>query len=405
MTVVLKIFYVYLVMPLVRFFHRPEVKKPLDEEYKNILINLGEHASTALGDILLANTLIAVVKERYPNAHISLLIDKRNSWLERFWKNHSLLDDYVVHPSITIYSIFRWVNFYACLRHRKFDLCFIMISNANIGLKTRWFPLDPIFLYFIARTKSIVGQYSPFNQDKLMRLQFYFDLEGPHWTDQLSCFARSLGLPEDKIKIAAKPAFRFTRLNLTGYPEKIKVAINHGGGRHLNRRWPIENYKSLCLKLVEGFDAMIILLGGGEEFEEREEIAQFIKERIASAVVINVSNEPLNETASFIAGSSIFIGNDSGPTHLAAAVETPIVAIFGPTSKALFGPDKISRKHTVVATDLECQPCQLMIFKTGNFGCARTTEKYKCLVDIEAEVVYEVAKNKIQAISKKDNSA
>ena len=103
-------------------------------------------------------------------------------------------------------------------------------------------------------------------------------------------------------------------------------------------------------------------------------------------VLNRVHTRPLNlagdlnlpELAALINGARIFFGVDSLPMHMAAAVGTPVVALFGPSGEHMWGP--WGKGHQVVAKDWPCRPC-------GRFGCDDTNIS-RCLVETEAHEVY-----------------
>jgi lipopolysaccharide heptosyltransferase II len=110
------------------------------------------------------------------------------------------------------------------------------------------------------------------------------------------------------------------------------VAIAPGGGvnpgmRLVAKRWPAERFAALAAQLSAGYGLRAVLLGGPDD------------EAPALSVMATAVEEPLNlvgktsfgETAAIIRRCKLFVGNDSGPLHLAAAVATPFVGIFGPS--------------------------------------------------------------------------
>jgi heptosyltransferase III len=130
----------------------------------------------------------------------------------------------------------------------------------------------------------------------------------------------------------------------------------HPGSGSQQKRWPVENFaklsriltgKGFCIGVLEGPADT----GVGEAFQRSLEIE---RKPEGVGVVARLQNLPLNLVAAMLASSRGFIGNDSGITHLAAAVGAPTIAVFGPTSSRIWGPTgalvKVLQKG--VATDL-----------------------------------------------------
>lgn len=115
-----------------------------------------------------------------------------------------------------------------------------------------------------------------------------------------------------------------------------KNIIIHAGSAESSRsrRWPEENFAKLCKELAENYKAKIFLVG------TKEEIA--INNRILGLVggsVVDLSGRlTLHQLAALLSLSDIVIANDSGPMHIAAAMDTPTIGLFGPNVPERFGP-------------------------------------------------------------------
>ncbi|MFH0844926.1 MAG: putative lipopolysaccharide heptosyltransferase III [Pseudomonadota bacterium] len=131
------------------------------------------------------------------------------------------------------------------------------------------------------------------------------------------------------------------------YPEVVKVVI-HPGARGRLRQWRPERFAEIALRLKEGYNAHIILIGGPSETDLIREL-----ERHMGFIASFSSNDlTLIELAALLSKCSLFIGNDSAPAHLAAAVDCPNVTLFGPTFPHMWRP--LSPVGEVV---FKCVPC------------------------------------------------
>src|SRR5262249_41627628 len=140
---------------------------------------------------------------------------------------------------------------------------------------------------------------------------------------------------------------------LAGRP---RIALHPGGGGYsLARRWPAERYAELALALHEETSATFILVGGADEEELHQSILKMLGHPIWAASAAGATSP--NQLASRLAECALFIGNDSLPMHLAAAVGIPMVAIFGPSNASAWAPwTPGKRKQSLVVrrTDLAC---------------------------------------------------
>lgn len=173
---------------------------------------------------------------------------------------------------------------------------------------------------------------------------------------------------EDDLK-RAKDFFAQRQLD----NRSLAVAIHIGGGSR-KKAWAPGCFAQLSEKLIEDDHAKIILPIGPAD----EEIAQEYFTIIASNAILPLINHPLNELAAILKGCDLYLGNDSGITHLAAAVGTPVVALFGPTTPQVWGPrgDRVF----VLYNASECSPCSREEMKR----CVNR----RCLEEISLEEVY-----------------
>lgn len=128
------------------------------------------------------------------------------------------------------------------------------------------------------------------------------------------------------------------------------VALHPGGHYFSFKRWPVERFASLADALAaRGYG--VVVVGGTEDGA----LAAALTGATRHAPLSAVGRLGIKETAALIAKCSLFIGNDSAPLHLAAAVGTPAIGLFGPTSPAQFRP--FGQGHEVIYKGLPCSPC------------------------------------------------
>lgn len=114
-----------------------------------------------------------------------------------------------------------------------------------------------------------------------------------------------------------------------------KFVIIHLGARDAARRWPAERYAQLITYINEEYNLPCILVGGPDD----DEINKSCLNLVTSKINVNVVGEfNLLEYAALCTKATLFVGNESGPLHIAAAMKTPTVALFGPGVKDVFYP-------------------------------------------------------------------
>ncbi|MBC8277149.1 MAG: lipopolysaccharide heptosyltransferase II [FCB group bacterium] len=157
-----------------------------------------------------------------------------------------------------------------------------------------------------------------------------------------------------------------------------KIAAIAPGAKWPTKRWGESNYAELAKKLISsGFDG-ILTLGSSSE----RELCENICAKIGDCAFNLAGQTGIQIAAAIIAKSELYLGNDSGLSHLASAVQTPSIVIFGPTVKE-FGFFPFRSNSVVIETELYCRPCTHI----GNIRCPE--KHFRCMEDISVEQVLE----------------
>ena len=173
-----------------------------------------------------------------------------------------------------------------------------------------------------------------------------------------------------------------------------RTAILHpgSGAFSLARRWPAERYAVVGDRLADELGLQIAVLAGPAVGERN--VARRVGEtmRCPAALITDIPSP--QELAALLRRAAVLVGNDSGVVHLAAAVETPVVAIFGPTNHRAWGPyPPDSRRNAVVREPLACSPC---IHRGHRFGTPQGCPARTCLNLVGADQVVEAVKQVLE---------
>lgn len=158
------------------------------------------------------------------------------------------------------------------------------------------------------------------------------------------------------------------KLRAAGVGDDASVVALNPGSVWATKRWLPEGFAEVCRALsARGFTP--VLVGGRDDAPVTAEVA-----RLAGAGTVDfAAKTSLPELAALARRARVFVSNDSGPMHIAAAVGTPVVAIFGPTTPALGFAPRI-RASEIVERALECRPCHKhgpKVCPLGHFRCMR----------------------------------
>ncbi len=138
-------------------------------------------------------------------------------------------------------------------------------------------------------------------------------------------------------------------------PDRRLICIHPGSGR-VSKIWRAENWAAVADELSTRYDAAIVYTGTAAESEMRAEIMAHMKTN--SAIAAGATT--IGQLAALYERSAAVLGPDSGAMHLAAAANTPTVALFGPADPGEFAPWGDRRRHLVVSSDIGCRPCRIL---------------------------------------------
>ena len=337
-----------------------------------LIVRLG-----ALGDVVHAIPVAAALRRAWPQARIDWLvsakhceilelvpvIDRRLVIHDRPSVRREPHDSRAVHRGLSLLSAIRQ------LRDGRYDVVLDLQGLIKSAALAR-----------CAGAARVIGFSPPYARERLARL-FYSDVfdpgrRGVHVQDDTQhIVALNLALLEALDIRGAKVEFPIEHVASEG---AMRVAHETGGRYALlnpgaawpNKRWPPSRYASLARLLRErtGLES-VVLWGPGERALAEETVG-------AAAGAATIA--PQTTVADLVAlarGASLMISGDTGPLHIASAVGTPIVGVYGPTRPSRNGP--LSTLDISVSRDEICQCHHLR----------RCTRERMCLLDIEVEEV------------------
>ncbi len=319
---------------------------------------------SALGDVVLATSILEPLRARYPRARIEWVTDPLYAplleGLPELARVHRIARD---GPDSA-------VGLAARLRGR-FDVAVDLQNKVRSAIVAR--SAAPLRTAFRRRT-AVRALLSLFGADP--------PLVRAHQTKLYAEALSRLGIDRaGPTKIHLSPQAHALAADALQGVEPPAVAIAPGA-RWATKRWPAERFAAVADALsAEG--CRIVLCGGPSD---RDAFAAF---RAASRarVAADLSFLPLDALAAALSRVRLLVACDSGPVHLATAVGTPALALFGPTSTARWGPPPPGR---ALALELACAPC-------SNHGGDYCPEgHHRCLADLTPEAVVEAAREMLR---------
>jgi predicted lipopolysaccharide heptosyltransferase III len=309
----------------------------------------------ALGDVLMVTPLLgSLVAARGAGAVDVLVTPRTVPLLDRFpgLGERLLLEDqlYWRRPA----SVRAFLRTARTLRGRRYDA----VLDASRLVQTAW-------LTFLARPVRGIGLRLPRRLGPMAvdGLDYLYTDEVPvdpdaHMVRQNLALLDPLGIAagDDRMHFEPGPADREAAgrwLAVHGLgPDRPFVAM-HPGAKWPPKRWPAERFGQLAARLEAQGEA-VVLLG---DAADRPLLDAVTAATAAQAPLVMAGELPLGAVGALIQRARLFMGNDSGLMHLACAVGTPTIALFGPTLPERTGP--LGLAGHAVAEPIACRPCRL----------------------------------------------
>jgi ADP-heptose:LPS heptosyltransferase len=180
--------------------------------------------------------------------------------------------------------------------------------------------------------------------------------------------------------------------NLVLETKRPLVAIHPSGGRRI-KQWPIDRWREVAARLQKDHHATILVTGSAADAALARELGRELQPR-----PIDLTGKlSVRETLALLERLDLFLSPDTGPMHMACAVDTPSVSVFGPSDPVRYfsgGDGGSGTRHVVVRAELWCAPCNLIRKPPQECALAAVPE---CLDQVSAEAVYREAARALTA--------
>ena len=345
-------------------------------DFKGQRVNILIVKLSSIGDVIHTLPSLTALRRLYPDAHITWVVEESAADLV---KNHPYLDAVLISRRKKWSKDFRngqfrlpieeIRSFMKTLRQRRYDLVidFHGLFKSSI-------------IVFLSRGKRKLGYNSLQELSGLFLNEKITEDLNKHAVERYLDFPRYLGakinsagfiLPSDR-EAETRVKILLEKYNLGN---KKFIAINPIAYWE-TKLWSNEKFARLADLINDKLQMKVVFTGS-----EKEPI-----EKITSLMTTESINlggaTTLLDLAYLYKKAQLVITTDSGPMHLAAAMETPVIALFGPTDPARTGP--YGTGHTIIRTELSCSPCFLKKCSTK-----------KCMEDISPQQVFVAVKKKL----------
>ncbi|MFC1632049.1 lipopolysaccharide heptosyltransferase II [Candidatus Omnitrophota bacterium] len=311
-----------------------------------------------IGDVLLSTPVIKALRKNFPKSYIAMMV---RPYAEDIVLGNPYLDEVIIYDKYGRQkSLWRSLIFAQGLRRKKFDLALVLHPTNRAHLVT-----------FLAGIKSRVGYRR--NLDFLLtdKVEHEKQKGQRHETQYALDFIRRLGVQAsgtDLFMPVRKDSEEYIQrlLENFGLESNQKLVAFHPGASCPSKVWSTERFAQVTNRLVEQFKVKPVIVAGPNDVEIGKKLAGLIR-----AECFDFSGRTsVSQLASLLSRCALFISNDSGPVHIAAALGVPVVSIFGRRQPGLsprrWGPT--GKSDLILHRDLGCQPCQAHNCHKG-FAC------------------------------------
>lgn len=329
-----------------------------------------------IGDAVMSIPALRELRRIFPDAQITL---HTRSWAEGLFRDVDFIDELVTFDKHRwkIKDVYDNSQF---LRDDKYDLAVLLPNSFEAALTS-----------FLTRIPRRIG----YNKD-VRGLLLTDPIAVPEWKNRkhevfyyLNLIAeterRMLGrdtvdraIPNTDLDVSdeRKAKAKQQLADFGADPNKKTVALGVGSTNSRAKRWPAERYAELADRLQTEVDVNVLLVGAASEKDVSNAVAKLCKQQPVDLT----GKTDLAEAVALLSAIDLLISNDMGLAHVAPAVGTATIAIFGPTNSETTRP--FSFNAEVIRKDVECSPCMLR-------DCPID---HRCMTRISVDEVFETAK-------------
>ncbi len=315
---------------------------------------------SALGDVILSTPTLRAIRQQFPQGHISLVVGRA---AYEVVARCPYIDELLIYdPKRKDRGMSRQFSFITRLRQRAFDLSIDLQNSRRTHLIT-WLSGVSVRIGYRRKCGWLLNRgvrlprvpLAPVAHQHYLLRQAGLCPAG----EQLELWPSAL----DEERAAALLSQVMTPSS--GGERRLLVGVHPGGsGRWQTKRWDLERWASVCDALAQQ-GAQVVVVGGPEERALGAELT-----RLANRPPLVVIGETtLMELACIIKRCQLFLAHDSSSLHVAAAVGTPAIALFGPTDPRRHLPPNF--KGQVMKKDVFCSPCYSARCRTITHACMK----------------------------------
>jgi len=339
---------------------------------QNIIIRTPNH----LGDCLMAMPMINNVGEAYPGGTVTLLTP---SHLADLFRPNPAIDGIIEIPPEHQHGLMAVVKIRDMIAPLEFDIGYILPPSFGAAAGFKLGNIKERIGYIADGRRLLLTKPLPLVEplNSAHRSELYYDLLRRSTKSEIEFVKPKLFLNDDDINNGMSLLDGF---NIKATDKFAAVAFKAVAE---SRRWGMDNYTDLIKEFISKLKLKVILIGSSADLEDGDLLA----ERTSTKDVINLAGKTsLREAAAILSMSQVFVGNDSGPAHLAAAVGAKVVVLSGADDPQSTTP-LATEKRLIFLENLDCISC------VKNKCPLKNDQHMQCMKGISVEMVLDAVKD------------
>jgi len=331
-------------------------------------------ATNWVGDAIMALPALRAVRKRFPDAEIAIVA---RPYVADIYRDQQICNQLIPYDLKALHAgLSGRGRLAADLREQKFDVA-LLLQNAFDAAWLAWRAKIPERIGYARDGRSFLLTKAvpvPRNGEIPAHEKFYYLelLRRAGWLDSVpdESFI-CLRIPEEKSRRAEE------FLSNSGVRQgAVRIAIGAGASYGSAKCWPPSRFAEVANRLQSEANADVILFGTAGEAT----VSTAISGEMRRPPIDLTGKTAISDLPALLSRCHLFIGNDSGAMHVAAAVGLPVVAVFGPTDP--FGTAPVTPRCSIVQQKPYCSPCFLR----------RCPTDHRCMTAITADIVEAAAK-------------
>ncbi len=316
----------------------------------------------AIGDFLQALPALKALKKKFPAAHVTVMV---SPGLDSLILGTPVADRVQVFDKSKLKKRLKdFIDFIVQVRRERYDLFVDMQASSLRSFLVRRFSGAPTVLVYKKQKKWTERRLHA--AENFMEALLPLGITDPVHDIELPVTAD-----------AREAAGKFLAHHGVDRAKPL-IALNCSvGAARPARNWLPDRFAALADRLIQKLGAAVVFIGGSEDRELVRTVMMAMKEKAVSAA----GELSISHSAALLAWCACLVSSDTGPLHLATAVGTPVVGLYGSTDPRRTGP--IGRGHWVLLKDLPCVPCE-------EKDCPQSTRA--CMSEITVDDVYEAVR-------------